>query len=202
MSGAAVAYGTPLSPGNAGMNFDMTQEFEISFDKPTVKACKLTIEGRVIGALRSSCKGGCAEESGSACVSANGGGSVVSIAMPGHSVSNGENLSINDHEGPTSIVLNAAGNYVLSQNFHVQASMPKCGLTVQSSFGGIRSGPGHRSALDQRQGTVPRYRQKGFRLPDHCQSGPGRSEGRAQGQWQGTRKDEGSESSSGREFPL
>ena len=130
MTGAAVAYGTPFNPGNAGMNFDMTQLFEISFDKPTVKAAKITIEGRVIGALRSSCKGGCAEESATASVSGNGGGaSVVSVDMPSHSVANGQNLSINDHEGPNGIVINAAGSFVLSQTFHVQASMPKTGLS-------------------------------------------------------------------------
>src|SRR5947209_17343609 len=47
MTGAAVAYGTPWAAGEAGFNFDLSQCFEVSFDKPTVKAAKLTIEGRV-----------------------------------------------------------------------------------------------------------------------------------------------------------
>ena len=130
MTGAAVAYGTPLNPGQAGMNFDLSQVFEVSFDKPTVKAAKVTIEGRVIGLLRSSCKGGCAEENGAASV-LGGGSSIGTLSMPGHNVSNGENLSVNDHEGPISIPVKA-GEYTLSQTFHVQATMPRAGLSAKA----------------------------------------------------------------------
>lgn len=128
MSAAAVAYGTPINPGSAGMSFDLTQAFEVSFDKPSVKAAKITIEGRVVGLLRSSCKGGCASESGAASISANGA-SLASMSMPGHTVSNGENLSVNDREGPVSTVITAAGEFTLSQIFSVQATMPRCGFT-------------------------------------------------------------------------
>ena len=127
MSGAAVAYGTPFSPGSAGMNFTLDQLFEVSFDKPTVKAAKITIEGRVIGLLRSHCKGGQAEESG--CASVVGVGSPgVTLTMPGHAVAGGENLSVNDHEGPESIIV-GAGKFTLNQSFSIRASMPKTGLT-------------------------------------------------------------------------
>jgi hypothetical protein len=127
MTGVAVAYGTPLSPGQAGMTFDLTQCFEVSFDKPTVKAAKLTIEGRVIGLLRSSCKGGQAEENGSAAVLA-GGTPIVSLGMPGHVVGGGESLSVNDHEGPASVPV-SAGPYTFNQVWTVAASMPRTGLS-------------------------------------------------------------------------
>src|SRR5262249_31937672 len=51
MSGVAVAYGGPTGPASAGLVFEMVQQFEVSFDKPTVKAARLTVEGRVIGFL-------------------------------------------------------------------------------------------------------------------------------------------------------
>jgi hypothetical protein len=127
MTGVAVAYGTPFAPGQAGMTFDLTQCFEVSFDKPTVKAAKLTIEGRVIGLLRSSCKGGQAEENGSAAVLA-GGVSIVSLGMPGHVVGGGESLSVNDHEGPVSVPV-SAGQYTFNQVWTVAASMPRTGLS-------------------------------------------------------------------------
>ncbi len=38
------------------MNFDLDQCFEINFDNPKLKKAKLTLEGRVIGLLRSHCK--------------------------------------------------------------------------------------------------------------------------------------------------
>ena len=131
MTGVAVAYGTPFNPGQAGMTFDLTQCFEVSFDKPTVKAAKLTIEGRVIGMLRSSCKGGQAEESGAATVLA-GGLPVTTLSMPGHVISGGESLSVNDHEGPVSVPV-SAGPYTLSQTWTVSASMPRTSLSKAPS---------------------------------------------------------------------
>src|SRR3954447_7229299 len=72
MSGVAVAYGGPTGAASAAQVFDLVQQFEVSFDKPSVKAAKLTIEGRVIGFLRSH-KLGTAEESASANVSGGAG---------------------------------------------------------------------------------------------------------------------------------
>src|SRR5947209_17770852 len=37
MSGVAVAYGGPTGPASASQVFDLVQNFEVSFDKPTVK---------------------------------------------------------------------------------------------------------------------------------------------------------------------
>ncbi len=58
MTGVAVAGAHPFSDSIAGMNFDLTQNFEISFDNPKLKRAKLVLEGRVIGLLRSHAKGG------------------------------------------------------------------------------------------------------------------------------------------------
>ena len=56
--GVCVAGAHPCKSSAASMCFDLCQALEVSFDKPTVKKAKLTMEGRVIGLLRSHCKGG------------------------------------------------------------------------------------------------------------------------------------------------
>lgn len=122
MSGAAVAYGGPTGPALASQVFDLVQNFEVSFDKPTVKAAKIIMDARVIGFLRSH-KIGSAEECASATVS-GGTGPGLTLSMPPHAVSGRESISINDKEGPVSVVV-TAGKYCLTQTFQVQASMPK-----------------------------------------------------------------------------
>ncbi len=128
MSGVAVAYGGPTGPASASQVFDLVQQLEVSFDKPTVKAAKLTVEGRLIGFLRSH-KVGTADVCASAAVV--GTGPVLALAMPGHSVSGNESVSINDKEAPDGIVI-AAGKYTLSQSFKVTATMPKCVLPCKA----------------------------------------------------------------------
>jgi hypothetical protein len=142
MTGAAAAIGT-CKPGVASMDFDLNQCLEVVFDKPEVKRAKLTIEGRVIGLLRSKCcciGGASAEESGAVAaltvdaspaevVSGPHGpgapapvpGELISIHLPDHMVAGGENLSINDHEGPLSVPI-SAGKYALHQSFHIKAT--------------------------------------------------------------------------------
>src|SRR5262245_32709422 len=57
MTGVAVAGGHPCKGSAASMNFELTQGLEVSIDNPKVKKAKLIVEGRVIGLLRSECKG-------------------------------------------------------------------------------------------------------------------------------------------------
>src|SRR5437660_7692793 len=57
MTGVAVAGASPCKPSTATLQFDLEQCFEVVFEKPEVKKAKLTLEGRVIGLLRSH-KGG------------------------------------------------------------------------------------------------------------------------------------------------
>ncbi len=55
MTGVAVAGAHPLKNSFATLNFDLEQSLEIAFEKPEIKRAKLTVEGRVIGLLRSHC---------------------------------------------------------------------------------------------------------------------------------------------------
>src|SRR5262249_15988843 len=59
-------------------------------------------------------------------------GEVISLAMPDHSVADGENLSINDHMGPVSASI-SAGKFTLCQAVHFLASNPKRLLPCKSS---------------------------------------------------------------------
>lgn len=119
MSGAAVAYGG-LRHALAAQAFDLEQFFEVSFDDPRVKKGKLTLEGRVIGLLRSHCpKDSAAYEDACAAVSV-GPTCIVNLCVPPHSVGGKQNLSVNDHDGPYSVPV-TPGKYLLRQTFRVAA---------------------------------------------------------------------------------
>src|SRR5438093_1422766 len=53
MTGVAVAGPHPCKGSTASLHFDLTQDIEINFEKPDIKQAKLSIEGQVIGLLRS-----------------------------------------------------------------------------------------------------------------------------------------------------
>lgn len=129
MTGVAVAYGGPTGAASASQVFDLVQQFEVSFDKPTVKAARLTIEGRLIGFLRSH-KLGSADVCAGAVVSGATGSGLV-LTMPSHAVTAKESMSINDKEGPVSVNV-GAGKYSVTQSFKVTATMPKCVLPCKA----------------------------------------------------------------------
>ncbi|MCS6850097.1 MAG: hypothetical protein NZ700_02875 [Gemmataceae bacterium] len=132
MTGTAVAYGGPMGAATAGWNIDLEQCFEISFDDPKVKKAKLTIEGRVVGLLRSSCKGGGSAGFSAATASiAVNHSDLVAINVPGKSVSSGENLSVNDQAGPVSVPVQA-GTYTLNQTFQISTCQPRCILPCKA----------------------------------------------------------------------
>jgi hypothetical protein len=119
MSGAAVAYGA-LREAVAAQSFDLEQCFELSFDNPKVKKGKLTMEGRVIGLLRSHCpRDGAGYEDACAAVGI-GSHSILNLCVPPHSVGGKQSLSVNDHDGPYSVPV-TAGRYTLHQTFRVSA---------------------------------------------------------------------------------
>lgn len=123
MTGLAVAYCTPKG-SSASMFADLDQCFEITFDNPKVKKAKLTMEGRVIGVLRSHCKCGSAEYSDACATIAAGPAAILNIVVPPHAVGGGENLSVNDREGPCSVAV-LPGKFKLHQTFRITASACK-----------------------------------------------------------------------------
>jgi hypothetical protein len=116
MSGAVLA--------NSEMTFELDQCFEVSFDNPKVKKAKLSVEGRVIGLLRSHCKG--TAEQGQACATVSCGSStMLNLCVDPHTVAEGENLTVNCHVGPLSGPV-APGKYTLHEVFRIAASSTCC----------------------------------------------------------------------------
>jgi hypothetical protein len=121
MTGVAVAGAHPCKGSTASLEFDLNQCLEIAFADPKLKRAKLTIEGRVIGLLRSHAKGSGFAEQVRACATLGSGGvGIVSLSVPPHTVAAGENLSLNCHEGPVSVPI-VAGPYTLHQTFAISA---------------------------------------------------------------------------------
>jgi hypothetical protein len=129
MTGVAVAGGHPCTDSVATLTLDLVQDLEVAVAKPEIKKVKLSVEARVIGLLRShGCGGGSA---GITCpahaVVVPGdaaGAALVEVSLPGRAVGGGENLSVNDQQGPVSSVT-APGRYTLHQQFGVQAAHPR-----------------------------------------------------------------------------
>jgi hypothetical protein len=133
MTGVAVAGGHPCRDSLAALTFDLVQAFEISLD-PKIKTARVTLEGRVVGLLRSH-HSGTAQE-GPACAGVDGIPPLLTLTLPSHSVAAGENLSVNDREGPIAAVV-PAGKYVFHQSFAVSASHPRsigCGKAASAEF--------------------------------------------------------------------
>lgn len=125
MTGVAVAGAHPCKDSVASLSFDLSQCFEIAFSKPTVKRAKLTLEGRVIGLLRSHKKGGGSAVQGPGCASVSAGdAAILTVCVPPHRIGCGENLSLNCREGPVEVTI-AAGQYTLHETFTIAASHPK-----------------------------------------------------------------------------
>jgi hypothetical protein len=133
MTGIAVATGSPCGAGAASLDFDLEQCFEVVYEGKDVKAAKLTIEAQVIGLLRSECKGGGSAEESNACATIVAGpAQIVTVCAPSHNVGGGENLSINDHDGPLTVPV-SAGKYTLHQTFHVGAYHAKSVLPCKAA---------------------------------------------------------------------
>lgn len=124
MTGVAVAGGHPCKPSSASMKFELDQCIEIVCDKPDSRRARLTMEGRVIGLLRSHDKGGgtACEGPGQASVS-SGSAVLAALDLPAHSVVGGQNLSINCRSGPVTCAV-PPGAYELRQCWTVTASHP------------------------------------------------------------------------------
>jgi hypothetical protein len=122
MTGVAVAGGHPCKNSLASLQFDLVQGFEVSFDKPSIKEAKVTLEGRIIGLLRSHAKGGGSAQQGPAIATISAGPvAILALSLPSHRVAGGETLSVNDREGPVNVNI-VAGKYNLRQSFTVSAN--------------------------------------------------------------------------------
>jgi hypothetical protein len=124
MTGVAVAGAHPFKGSVASLNFDLEQCIEIVFDKPETKQAKLTVEGRVVGLLRSHNGAGSATQCPGSVSVSSGVGQVLALTVQPHEVAAGQNLSVNCKEEPATAVV-AAGRYTVSGKWSVSANHSK-----------------------------------------------------------------------------
>lgn len=133
MTGVAVATPNPCKDSVATFQFDLEQCFEIAFEDPKAKRAKLTLEGRVIGLLRTHRKAGGSVEQGPGIVAVSCGSvGLLAVTVPPHSVAGGENLSVNCREGPVAVPV-LPGKYELHEKWAITAAHPKCLLPCKAS---------------------------------------------------------------------
>ena len=123
MTGVAVAGNHPCKDSVASLTFDLDQSLDVAIADSKVKRAKLTLEGRIIGLLRSHKGGGSAQQGPAHAAFAAGTASLRSLSLPSHSVACGENLSVNDRSGPVAVSV-VPGEYHLHQSFAVTATPP------------------------------------------------------------------------------
>jgi hypothetical protein len=137
MTGTAAAGANPCKESDATQSFDLCQDFEVAFVSPKLKKAKLVVEARVIGLLRSTCKGGGMAQEGPGCATVSAGETaLVTVCAPQHATAGGENLSINDLAAPRELPI-APGSFTLHQTFTVSATHPRtwCPGKAVAEFG-------------------------------------------------------------------
>ncbi|MFL5331052.1 MAG: hypothetical protein ACJ8C4_19345 [Gemmataceae bacterium] len=133
MSGVAVAGGHPCKDSIAAMNFELEQCFDVAFANPSMTKAKLTLEGRVVGALRSHKNGGGSAQEGPGLATIVCGNNAIStLATDPHSVSCGNSLSVNCRTAPVSIVV-TGGRATLHQSWNVSANNPQSILPCKAA---------------------------------------------------------------------
>jgi hypothetical protein len=137
MTGVAAAGANPCTNSEATQSFDLCQDFEVRFVSTKLKKAKLVVDARVIGLLRSPCKGGGTAGEGPGCATVSAGElPLVTACAPEHTVAGGENLSINDHSAPYEVPI-VPGIYALHQTFTVSTAHPRtwCPGKAVAEFG-------------------------------------------------------------------
>jgi hypothetical protein len=141
MTGVAVAGGHPAKDSLASLHFDLSQCFEIAFDNPKVKRAKVSLEGQVVGLLRShdskmkfkcACGGSAEHGQATATVTGGAGGPGLSLSIQPHGVAGGQNLSVNCHEGPVTGPI-GTGPHTLQICWSVTASHSKSILPAKAA---------------------------------------------------------------------
>lgn len=123
MTGVAVAGPHPVKESSATLSFQLDQEFTVALENSKGKRAKLTLEGRVIGLLRSHKGGGEARQGPAHAAIAGADADILVLDVPSQCMTGGENLSINDRRGPHAALV-VAGDYHLRQTFAVSAGHP------------------------------------------------------------------------------
>jgi hypothetical protein len=119
--------------GLSASSFGGWQTNESAKIRPGPKSAQLTLEGRVVGLLRTahshhtSCLLGCRKcgtaETTPAVVAVTGGQEVVTLTLPGRTAAGCEDQSVYNHEGPLRATV-LAGKYVLHETWGFGTTHP------------------------------------------------------------------------------
>lgn len=149
MTGAALAKTQLCKDSLASWQIDLDQAFEVVYG-PQVKSAQLSMEGRLIGALRSArgcVVGASTAEIGKAHAAlCCGPQQLMAIVMPPRTVTHGDNQAIYAHEGPLTVPV-APGCYTLHQAFDISASVRKCSLVCKGPAAEFAPEPAYDPAL-------------------------------------------------------
>lgn len=125
MSGVAVAGGHPTRNSIASLNFDLDQAIDVVAADGKSQRAKLSMEARIVGAMRSHRHGGGQAQHGPASAMVSSGNVMFSsLCLPAHSVACGDNNSLNCREGPIERVVATGVRYNLRQTFQLTATHP------------------------------------------------------------------------------
>ena len=127
LTGVAAAGGCPLVDSMARFESELSQEFTVVFASPAVRAASLSVQGRVIGLLRSPCKGTAELVQATAIVTCPGKHEetvAATLALPPSGVAYKEQRSVYLRGAPLCLPI-LPGCYRLRQTFAIAASQPK-----------------------------------------------------------------------------
>lgn len=134
MTGVTATNANLCKDSIANYQFDLNQQFAVRFNSPRVEQAVLTMEGRVIGLLRTNhepytrykCMKACGfaeTRPATAAVTAGEGGEIVSLTLPARHTAGCVDLSVYNHEGPMCSRVHC-GNYVLHETWGFGTTHP------------------------------------------------------------------------------
>jgi hypothetical protein len=135
MSGLTATNADLLCTSVANYHFELTQAFAVVFNSKRVVGAKLTLEGRVIGILRTDhthhtpcCFPGCrhcgtAETLPATAAVTSEGGELVSLSLPPRQSCCCDDLSVYNHEGPFCVPV-ICGKYMLHETWGFGTTHP------------------------------------------------------------------------------
>jgi hypothetical protein len=138
-TGLCLAGGHPICPSRASLLFELSQCLEIVMQKPELKQARLSIEGRMVGLLRSHWKGTASVSDVHAAVSA-GPVSLLALSLAGQSVTGCRNASLNNGEGPLTALV-GPGKYTLHETFEISVHHPLCALPLRAATAELAPDP-------------------------------------------------------------
>lgn len=150
MTGSVLAKGQLCKTSLAAWTHELTQEFTVVYG-PQCKGAKLTLEGRLIGSLRST---KCCLHLGSASADISnitaavtaGPVQVAGFTVPPRSVACGENQAVYAREGPICVPI-TPGCYTLHQTFDMAAAVSKFPLCCKGPAADFSPEPAYDPAL-------------------------------------------------------